>query len=242
MKKKYLILSLIASMTFSAAVVFASFKTSSFASPKAQTCEHVGNHYSMKAATETESGWKEFWVCCKCHEVYLTMPEGQFVDNDASQMTGGVNYGHPAYIAPLSGEYIVTFIQEGQEDIIRTVAQGGTLLDIPTPASKTGYTVTWDTDDFTNINGNMTVYAVETAKTYNVYLNANGGFVTQANITVTYDQAYTLETPTHEEYGFNTWKYNSQEVPLSGIWNIDVESGTITLIAEWGDSEWTDIY
>ena len=74
-----------------------------FLSAKASTCEHVGYHYSAKEATNSESGWKEFWVCCKCHESFLEKPDGNFVDQDSSKMVGGVDKNHIAYLPSLSG-------------------------------------------------------------------------------------------------------------------------------------------
>lgn len=59
---------------------------------------HNGNHYVSKAATVTESGYQEFWVCCECHESFLTQPEGTFVDADPATMIGGVGEDHIAYI------------------------------------------------------------------------------------------------------------------------------------------------
>ena len=60
----------------------------------------------------------------------------------------------------------VTFKQNGQADIVKTLKKGEALTDIPTPASKTGYTVAWEPIDFTNITADVTVNAIETAKTY----------------------------------------------------------------------------
>jgi len=74
------------------------------------------------------------------------------------------------------------------------------------------------------------------------YLDANGGHITQTSISVSYDTTYSLETPTHDEYGFKVWKYGEVEVSLTGTWNIDSEFDTIELVAEWGESEWTPIY
>ena len=67
----------------------------------AVTCSHVGYHYEAKAPTTTESGWYEYWVCCKCHGSFLTMPHGSFTTQDSSLMSGGApDSSHVAYIAP----------------------------------------------------------------------------------------------------------------------------------------------
>ncbi len=100
--------------------------------------------------------------------------------------------------------YTVTFVQSGQEDVLRTVKEGETLTDIPAVQPREGYTVVWEEKDLTNISGNITVNAVETANTYTVTYDANGGTVSSETLTVTYDAQYALATPyvTREvEYG-----------------------------------------
>lgn len=136
----------------------------------------------------------------------------------------------------------VTFKQDGQTDIVKTLKKGETLTDIPTPISKMGYMVEWNAVDFANITEDMTVYAVETAKTYTVVLNVNGGSVMQTTITVTYGQAYKLMIPTKENKVFDGWFYNGIHISLSGIWEIDTDEAEVTLIAEWSNGGWTGNY
>ena len=51
-----------------------------FALAEGQECSHQGNHYTERYATDTQSGCKEYWVCCKCHEHFLTEQEGTWTD------------------------------------------------------------------------------------------------------------------------------------------------------------------
>ncbi len=134
---------------------------------------------------------------------------------------------------------VITFINWDGTTISKTVSRGQTLTDIPTPKEKTGYIVSWDVDDFTNILKNMTVNATLVAKTYTITLDPNGGVINKNIISVTFDQPYVLETPVHEEYFFGCWKYNGEVIPSSGTWSIDDDS--FELVAEWGESKWTDI-
>jgi hypothetical protein len=136
----------------------------------------------------------------------------------------------------------VTFKQGGQVDIVKKVEKGGMLTDIPTPAPKAGYIVEWESVDFTNLTEDMTVNAIETAKTYTLSLNANGGSVMQTTITVTYGQAYKLMIPTKENKVFDGWFYNGIHISLSGIWEIDTDEAEVTLIAEWSNGGWTGNY
>ena len=138
--------------------------------------------------------------------------------------------------------YTISFVQAGQETKTFEVKEGESFTEIPTPAAKTGYTVEWDTKDFTNITGNMTVTAIQTAKTYTITLNANGGDLTQTTITLTYGQAYELPTPTHNNDVFVSWTYNGEKIASQGTWMMDVEISELTFVAEWVPSEWTNNY
>ena len=136
----------------------------------------------------------------------------------------------------------VTFQQSGQVDIVKTLKKGETLTDIPTPASKTGYTVAWEPIDFTNITADVTVNAIETAKTYKLVFDANGGSLTQTTITVTYGQAYNLMTPAHDTKLFAGWMYNGTDVSLIGTWEIDADTAEVVLTAKWLNGGWTGNY
>lgn len=133
-------------------------------------------------------------------------------------------------------EITVTFKQNGAADVVKVVKKGSTLTDIPTPATKIGYTIVWNRTDFTNITENIEVGVIETAKTYTITLDANGGTVTQSTVTVTYDQAYQLEVPVFAGKEFTGWTYNDiSEVATQGTWKIDAKSGTLVLVANWED-------
>ena len=136
----------------------------------------------------------------------------------------------------------VTFQQNGQVDIVKTIKKGETLTDIPTPALKTGYIIEWESVDFTNITADMTVNAIETAKTYTLVFDANGGSLTQTTITVTYGQAYNLMTPTHDTKLFVGWMYNDTNVSSIGTWEIDADTAEVVLTAEWLNGGWTGNY
>ena len=128
--------------------------------------------------------------------------------------------------------FTITFKQNDQVDIVKTVEEGKDLTDIPTPAAKTGYTVTWDTaaEALKNVTKNLTVNAVETPKTYTVTYDANGGTMAVSSFQATYDSSFTLATPTREGYIFTGWTYNGNAVAASK-WKIDAEN--IVLVANW---------
>lgn len=67
-------------------------------------------------------------------------------------------------------------------------------------------------------------------KTYNVYLNANGGTCSSSSKTVTYDRYPSFPTPTRSGYRFMGWEYNNERVDNRN-WTID--QNNITVKAMW---------
>ena len=126
----------------------------------------------------------------------------------------------------------ITFKQSGEANIVKTVKQGEDLTDVPAPKAKTGYTVVWDTTDFTNITEDMEVSAVATANKYTVTYDANGGSVASTTQEVTYDAETTLSTPEREDYYFLGWTYENDAVVSGEKWAI---AENVTLVASWQD-------
>ena len=70
---------------------------------------------------------------------------------------------------PKEGEYYtVTFRQDGQKDVTRSVKAGEALTDIPTPVEKDGYTTIWDKTEFSSVSEDMLVLAIATANEYTI--------------------------------------------------------------------------
>ena len=65
---------------------------------------------------------------------------------------------------------------------------------------------------------------------YVITLDANGGTVSQTQIELRYNRAYTLPTPHLQGFSFYCWTYNGEYVPLAGIWD---KEGDMTLTAQW---------
>ena len=140
-------------------------------------------------------------------------------------------------------KYTVSFVQNGYDTVTIEVKEGESLAsaDIPKPQQVTGYIVAWENVDLTNIQSNIVVKAIETAKTYTIILNPNGGTASSTSFVITYGATYTLPTPTNGDKTFQGWKYNGVTIALSGEWAVDGEE-TITLIASWRDNNWTNNY
>ena len=142
--------------------------------------------------------------------------------------------------------YTVTFKQDGYDDIVKTVEEGGNLTDIPLPVPKAGYTIVWEEKSYTNITGNFIVNAIETANNYTVTYKlgvntyaALDSYAAQA----TYGETFTLKTPEYSGSApFLGWYLAdadgkaTDEKAENGkcLWTEDV-----TLIAKWG--EWSPV-
>ncbi len=134
----------------------------------------------------------------------------------------------------------ITFVQEGKDNIVRTVEKGATLTDIPTPvpSDHAGYDIVWDKTDFSNIQNDFTVTAVKSAKsftiTYVVSENAktNGVTLSTTTQTVKYGEQFTLlAMPTYVSGGttyiLTAWLYNGNAF-VSGTWSL-TENVTLTM-------------
>ena len=131
----------------------------------------------------------------------------------------------------------ITFVQDGQESIVRTVEKGSALTDIPQPEAVVGYDVVWNVTDFSNIQEDMTVTAVATAKTFTITFvvseNAENHDVVllQTTQTVTYNQPYALTYPTYidngEQFILSAWLKDGVEF-ASGVWTL-LEDITLTM-------------
>ena len=124
--------------------------------------------------------------------------------------------------------YTVTFKQTGVEDVVRTVNAGEALTDVPAPQEKIGYTVVWNTQDFSSVTQDLTVEAVATANTYKITYDAGDGIVTSTEQDVVFDSTPTHPTPTYSGYEFIGWYRNG--LAVSGKWTI---AENVTLVAGW---------
>ena len=77
--------------------------------------------------------------------------------------------------------------------------------------------------------GNRSYIALWEANTYTLTFDANGGTVNLTSVTVTYNQDYTVPTPTREGYTFRGWKFNGEEYK-GGKWQV---TSNVTVVADW---------
>lgn len=133
--------------------------------------------------------------------------------------------------------HTITFIQDGQENIVRKVENGESLTDIPNPAEIPGYEVSWSITDFSNITEDLTVTIMRQPKIFQItYLMGvlegnNGVIIKSLTQSVEYNSTYVTYAPTCEGYEFLGWKMNEEdELITSGTY---LYTEDITLIAEW---------
>lgn len=84
-----------------------------------------------------------------------------------------------------------------------------------------------------NVKGNQILYAQWTAVKYTLTLNANGGSVSPASISVSYGAEYgTLPTPTRNHYTFNGW-YTAASGGTKVTNTTKMGGGNVTIYAQW---------
>ena len=138
----------------------------------------------------------------------------------------------------------VTFVQDGQMAITKTVKAGERLTDIPQPKAVEGYTIAWDRTDFENLKTSITVTAVAIPNVYTIYYNVGKGVVLENTETfVAYNQEFTLETPTLKGSTFVGWKLNGEDSYLqSGIYTFTEDVEVTAVWSVDNDNEYTYIY
>lgn len=174
---------------------------------------------------------------------------------DTTKVTTANN--HTLYAQWTANTYTVTFNANGGSvsTTSKSVTYGSTYGTLPTPTKTvTGYTATfkgWYTassggtkvtaDTVVSTAGNHTLYAQweQTANTYTVLFNANGGTVSQTSKSVTFGSTYgTLPTPTAPietgySFTFNGWfTAASGGTKITETTKVTTASGH-TLYAQW---------
>lgn len=134
--------------------------------------------------------------------------------------------------------HTVTFKQEGQPDIVRTVLDlaGLTENEIPEPAPINGYNVSWEQKNLSCVTQNITVNAIKTPIEYKITYVLNGGKNHTDN-----PKTYTIESsdfylgiPTKTGATFSGWYTTPNHLSDTRVLMIESGSyGNITLYAYW---------
>ncbi|MDD6469432.1 MAG: leucine-rich repeat protein [Bacilli bacterium] len=108
---------------------------------------------------------------------------------------------------------------------------GWTGLDIPTPT--VDYVIP------VGSIGNKSYIANWKANEYTIYLNPNGGTVSQQEVKVTYDSVYSLPTPNYNGYDFKGWFDSSSTKYSGGTYKVP---SNLYLNASWEAHNYTISY
>ncbi|MBQ7913170.1 MAG: InlB B-repeat-containing protein [Clostridia bacterium] len=124
--------------------------------------------------------------------------------------------------------YSVSFLQSNQPVHTVEVKEGESvdLSEVPAPAGKIGYVVSWNTEgvDLTNVQSDITINAKETPKTYTLKLTSDAnGSVLQTEITVEYNAHYDLSQWVEANVGYKLerWERNGVAFATAGTWTLD---------------------
>ena len=160
---------------------------------------------------------------------------GWFIGEEEVPMTGTWTTANDVELtAKWQAIYTVTFVQNGYDNVVKTVLDGEALTDVPATQAKTGYTVVWETVDLSAVTADMTVNAVETANTYTITFDMDGGTGAPATMEVTFDGEYALPAPTKTDYNFVAWLNGENSMANTGVWNI---ASDVTLVASWVEKD-----
>lgn len=136
--------------------------------------------------------------------------------------------------------FSVTFDDGISQPVVRVVAHGQSLEDIPTPSVKTGYDGAWNRTVFENVLEDVTVSANYTPHEYTVAFVSAGETVATKNYNI--ETAITFDDVSREHYVFEGWFANEN---FSGNCETGIEVGNYgdkTYYAKWRAVEYYVTY
>ncbi|MBO5363079.1 MAG: InlB B-repeat-containing protein [Clostridia bacterium] len=126
--------------------------------------------------------------------------------------------------------YTIKFVQYDGDSQSVIVEKGKTITESAIPEvqqTKTGYELSWDVVDFSQLTQNATVNVKEEAKTYTATYVAEGYDINGTTVSLTYDALCSnldtsIKSDSHNLVG---WQYNGKIYTPSTVWNVaeDVE-------------------
>lgn len=150
-----------------------------------------------------------------------------------------------------TGLLSVSFLQTGEPTIVRRVAKGEALTDIPTPQPRAGYIVIWDRTDFSHVETDLVVRTVETPActvTYDLGRHADATIAAVTQV-VPIGEAVILYRPYFQGDPFSYWEVTAggpvtvNEKEMQAVYPKDgsgkpadmrvILAGDVTLTAKW---------
>lgn len=148
--------------------------------------------------------------------------------------------------------FFLTFVQEGQQPIVKPVELGSALDVVPAITPVDGYMVEWtingtvaaSDDDIKALTEDTSISVLKTAKTYTVNFNAGEGAITEgeASMQIVFASEPTLPVAAQVGYTFQGWALAGSEVVISGAWNLHEADGIIDLVAVYTANTYTVTY
>ena len=211
----------------SAATVYAK------ATPKNYTVQYNANGGSLENNSQEVTFDGAYTLATPTHEKSYMRFDGWF-DADGNKLAASGTWTKDSGISLTAkwtdtrAVYTVSFVQSQHPTQTVEVKEGEavTASQIPAPVAKVGYTISWDLDgiDLTNVQGNITINAKETAKTYILTLTSDeNGTLTKTEITVTYNAHYDLSKLTSAKTGYKLarWEKGGLAIATTGTWLFD---------------------
>lgn len=134
----------------------------------------------------------------------------------------------------------VTFDDGISDKVIRQVAHGQTLSDIPNPTAKVGYSARWSVENFENILADIDVEAKYTPLEYTISFMSGGNVVTTKKYNI--ENSVDFDNIARQHYIFNGW-YDDENCSGESVTNLAVGNfGDKSFYAKWSAVEYFVTY
>lgn len=127
--------------------------------------------------------------------------------------------------------FFVTFDDGVSTPIVRKVAHGKAVADMPLPTAKVGYSAKWEKESVENVLENLTVHAIYTPVVYTVSFVSDGETVSEKTYDI--ESSLTFEDISKPHYTFGGWFDNQN---CFGNATTKIASGNVedkTYYAKW---------
>ena len=127
--------------------------------------------------------------------------------------------------------FFVTFDDGVSTPIVRKVAHGKAVADMPLPTAKVGYSAKWEKESVENVLENLTVHAIYTPVVYTVSFVSDGETVSEKTYDI--ESSLTFEDISKPHYTFGGW-FDNQNCFGNATKSINVgNTGDRTYYAKW---------
>lgn len=134
----------------------------------------------------------------------------------------------------------VTFNDGISNKIIRKVAHGQTLSDVPNPTAKDGYSARWNVENFENILADINVKAIYTPIEYTISFISGASVVTTKKYNV--EKSVDFDSISKQHYVFKGW-YDNENCSGESVTKLSIGNfGNKSFYAKWSAVEYFVTY